>query len=652
MTEVNFAFVPVALITLLTAALRAGRPASLLRDDILVAVLATGASLAVATEALSLFHSLTRPAILAFWLTAVATAAITLAVRWRNAGPPAPHRFPLLDLTDRGMLAGIALIATILLVVAWLAPPQSPDAVSYHMGRVMHWAQNASVAPYPTHDSRQLYHPPFAEMVQLHLYLLTGSDRAGGLLQWSAMMFSLLAVSLVARDLGGGRRAQIFAALVAVALPIGATQATAGKNGWVEALWLLSAACFSRAWASDRGTPSRESVLAAFAALSLGMTTKLTSWMFAGPVAIAAAARLLRLPGAAWRPLLAPAAIGFVVVCALTFPFLARNVLVYGSVVDPVARARSGLPYLAPETVVSNMVRNAFWQLGTDSPTVNDALMAVVVAVHERIGVSPQDWRTSQFAKFRIVPPTKIEEGAYSPLHILLLVSTGIGLLASRRLRAHGTRLSCLAALGAGYVLFCATVSWQPPNCRLLLPLLVLAAPLVAVVTADLFAGRLVPVVSAVLLAAVLPYAIGTDSRPLSFEPGKGVLATPRTDLYFARLQGFRRPYAEVAHEVRDSRIRNLGVVFPRYDSPEYLLWMLLKETGQPVRVENVQVTDASARFHARPPFRGFRPDLVVVFTRSVRSPFEEEISVAGSTWRFVRRRGLAGFYEEVPEPR
>ena len=168
---------------------------------------------------------------------------------------------------DGLLICGIVTIALVLFVVAWLAPPQSSDSIGYHMSRVMHWIQNRSIAPYPTPDSPQLYQPPFAEMVRLHLYILAGGDRAGCLLQWFAAMGTLLAASLLARDLGGGRRAQIFAAVFAVTLPIGATQASSGKNGWVEALWLLSLAHFcaiavGTAWESrHRATLSRPSPL-------------------------------------------------------------------------------------------------------------------------------------------------------------------------------------------------------------------------------------------------------------------------------------------------------------------------------------------------------------------------------------------------------
>jgi 4-amino-4-deoxy-L-arabinose transferase-like glycosyltransferase len=635
------AFAPLVLLALLVGVLRSGQSVShsSLREQILQASLLVGVSISLGTETLSVFHLV---------------AAVALFLRRRNAGPPAPLRFPVLDVADVCLLAGIAAIALITFVVAWLSPPQSSDAVSYHMGRVMHWIQNGTIAPYPTYDSRQLYHPPFAEIVQLHLHLLTGSDRAGCLLQWFASMGTMLAASVLARDLGGGRRAQILAAFVVVTLPIGITQATSGKNGWVEALWLLSLACFSGA-AAPRGAQAfaRGRTITAFAALGLGILTKLTSWLFAGPVVVVAIVRALRTPGLPLHSLAISAAAGGLLVCALTLPFLARNVSVYGNpVVDPVARERSGLTLVTPAVVVSNVLRNSFFQFGTGSASVNEALTAFVVKAHEWIGADPYDDRTSQFDPFRVSPPTRAEALALSPLHILLLVGTGIALLSSRRLRAHQSRLPYLAAVAAGYLLFCATVTFQAPNCRLLMPLLVLAAPLVAVVVVDVAAPPVLGALALMLFAAGVPYATGTESRPLSLEAGKGVLVTPRKDLYFTRFPQLRSTYDEVARVVEESRTRNLGVVFTHAGDPEYLLWVALADADRPPRIEHVNVTDASGRLAVDSPWRDFRPELVVVFASDAKARFDPEISAAGTAMTLQRRFGSAAFYTPAAQSR
>jgi hypothetical protein len=652
------AFAPLVVGALLVCALRTGQRENdaTLREDILAAALVLAVAIALGTEALSEFHAISYGGVVAFWLATLAAGAATLAWRWRRAGPPASLRIPTLDAVDRCLVAGIVSIALALLVVAWLAPPQSSDSIGYHMSRVMHWIQNRSIAHYPTFDSRQLFDPPFAEMVRLHLYLLAGGDRAGCLLQWFAAMGALAGASLVARDLGGGRRTQIFAAVFALTLPIGITQASSGKNGWVEALWLLSLVHFSGASGGRaRTAPTRSTVFAAFAALGLELMTKPSAWVFAPPfvvLAILGAARARRAAGRQLATLPVPVVAGMVLVCALVVPYVARNLSTFGDpLADPFIQPSARVERITPAAVVSNVVRNAAFQFGTPSPAINKALMRLVVGVHHLIGADPFDPLTSALAEFRISPPTRIEELAFSPLHILLVMGAGLAILASRRLRTDGLRLPHLAAVGAGYVAFCAFVRWQGPNCRLLMPLLVLSAPLVAVVVADMLDRRALPAIASVLFVACLPYAVATHARPLSFEPHKGLLAAPRTDLYFARVPELRHTYEEVARAVRDTHTRNLGVVFPDDAQPEYLLWVLLKDAQPPVRIETLAVPNDSARLASLSPFCEFRPEMVVVFaSKPKEAKFSPELVAQGMRLAFVRSSGLAGFYALATE--
>ncbi|MGH9442676.1 MAG: glycosyltransferase family 39 protein [Thermoanaerobaculia bacterium] len=644
------ALLPVAVFGLVTSAtrrLRSVRSSATLRDDLLLSSLGLGVSIGLGTEILGAFHALTFLGVLGFWAAgaAAATAAVLLAYRWRRNGPPEPVRAPRLPAAEGGLLAGIALLALALFVVAALAPPQSSDSIGYHMSRVMHWIQNRTLSPYPSSDPAQLFDPPFAEIVRLHFHLLTGSDRSGGLLQWIAAMGALLAASLVARDLGGGRRAQIFAGLFAATLPIGIAQATSGKNDWVAAFWLLALVHFSGA-AKPRGlgTPSAAGIVAACAAAGLEVMTKVTAWFFALPMIVLA---VLRGRGVKPRKALGPLAAGLFLAGALVFPFLARNLAVFGSpVADPGQRANLGVKAVTPSDVASNAVRNAVFQFGSKSPAVNRELLGWTSRVLEVVGASPFDPRTTS-GRFDIWPPTKVEEVVGSPLHIFLLGSTGIGLLGFRRLRAGGPRLGYFASIVAGYLLFCAAVKWQPPNCRLLMPLLVLSAPVVGVAASDLL-GSLASVLGAGLLLAAVPFAVGTVGRPLTFERGKGVLATSRFELYFARCPELRAPYEEAARTVRSSGIRNLGVAYSRVSQSEYLLWMLLRDARPRVRIENVRVRNPSARIALQAPFRDFRPELVVLFVSSSKPEFPSEMEAAGIRYGFVRNSGSAGFY--VPE--
>jgi hypothetical protein len=534
---------------------------------------------------------------------------------------------------DVALVAGIALLALTLFVVAFLSPPQSSDSLGYHMSRVMHWIQNRSLAPYPTADTPQLFEPPFADMVRLHLFLLTGADRAGCLLQWFAAMGAIVAASLVARDLGGSRSAQLFTALFALTLPIGVTQASSGKNGWVEALWLLALAHFSGA--------AKPSILKSAALVGLELATKVTAWFFAFPVLLLA---VFRIPVATLRRRAGEAFGGVFLLGALVTPFLARNFAVFRHpLADPAFRSGMGIVRVTPAVVLSNAIRNCAFQFGTSRPEVNDATLRVVVALHRWMGASPYDPATSA-GRFGIWPPTGMEEVAGSPIHILLLILAGGALAASRRLRSPGKRTGLLGAILGGFLLYCAVTRWQPPECRLLMPLLVLAAPLVAVVATDAL-GRLQPLLAAGLLAAAVPYVVGTLGRPLSFRPGKGLLATSRLDLYFARVPNLRGTYEGVAQTVRSSGVRNLGVVLSGGE-PEYLLWVLLRGSQPPVRIEHVAVQNSSRDLEAWPGFRDFRPDLVVYFAPTRGIPdLPEQLTIRSGAYRLVRSEEAAGFY-------
>ncbi|MFA5206492.1 MAG: hypothetical protein WC708_19005, partial [Lentisphaeria bacterium] len=170
-------------------------------EALLLAAVATALFLAGVTEALSLFHALTRGALLASWggLVAVLAAVLAAGLLWRRPerGPAATFRGWTLAL-----LLPLQLILLTVAVIAVMAPPNNWDSMAYHMARVMHWIQNQGIGHYPTHCTRQVFMPPLAEWMILHLQLLSGGDHLANLVQWGALAGSVLGVSWIAKLLG------------------------------------------------------------------------------------------------------------------------------------------------------------------------------------------------------------------------------------------------------------------------------------------------------------------------------------------------------------------------------------------------------------------------------------------------------------------
>ena len=116
---------------------------------------------ALLTEVLSPFHLLRRAPLTAAWL-AVALAAAALLYFRRPKVPRVSVR-PL-----EAVIAGvIAVIAGIVGLIAILSPPNSADAMAYHMPRVVYWAQSGSGAFFPTSYFNQISLQPLAEYLML-----------------------------------------------------------------------------------------------------------------------------------------------------------------------------------------------------------------------------------------------------------------------------------------------------------------------------------------------------------------------------------------------------------------------------------------------------------------------------------------------------
>ena len=120
------------------------------------------------TELLNVAGLLSRASILSCW------AVITVGLAWvvfapagrthtRPSAPDStPSRWRLDAPLDLVLIAAIAALVLTLAALAIVAPPNTWDSMTYHMGRVAHWAQNGSVNHYPTTITRQLYLGPWA----------------------------------------------------------------------------------------------------------------------------------------------------------------------------------------------------------------------------------------------------------------------------------------------------------------------------------------------------------------------------------------------------------------------------------------------------------------------------------------------------------
>jgi hypothetical protein len=559
-----------------------------MRDLVLRALVVLGTAAVLLTEALSPFHLLRRGPLLAAWIALLAAGAAYL---WKRR-PPIP-RFACkpLHIGAAAIVAAILAISCIVGVTAILSPPNSADAMAYHMPRVVYWAQAGSVAFFPTPYFNQITLPPLAEYLMLHTYAISGGDRFVNLVAVLAFLGSIVGVSSLAAALGLKSRGQAMAALFCATLPAGILQASGAKNDWLVALWLVCLACFLL----------RRDTL--FAALSLGfaVATKSTAYLFAPPLILALCLWCRPSLRSAAR-LLAALALG---VLLLNGSQYFRNLQLSGSPLgydsaqgDGFFRWRNEHP--GWKSTVSNALRHLSEQLGARSPRWNQAVYEAVLRAHAWLGLDPQDpdttWRWSRYGP----PRNANHEANANNRWQLLLLAAAVALAAFPHRRRW---LLYPGGLVAAFLLFCFYLKWQPFLARLELPLFVLAAPLAGMLLESLRPAWLaVPVCLFLLANARLPL-LENWTRPL--RGPHSLWVETRDEAYFNDMGQWnnRDSYLQAVDLTARSGCDTVGLDISE-NQLEYPFQALLRRQRPRVRFVHTGVENASARYYPPHPPR------------------------------------------------
>jgi hypothetical protein len=364
--------------------------------------------------------------------------------------------------------------------------------------------------------------PPLAEMIQAHALLLSGGDQWANLPQWLAYGIGIIAVSLIARELGGSPRTQWLAALVFATVPMAWHEASSPKNDLLVALWLSLLALYALRLARPGPRPVVE-WLAAGTALGLALATKSTALVFCLPM-LALVAR------AAWT---APRCAALFVVTALVpfAPHALRNFEWYGTPLG-IHRAEDGgaqeIAVPGIRETASNLVRNATLHLATPSLDVNRCIHAAVVRAHAWLGIDSNDPRTTLWMlRYGVDWGPRDEMIAGAPAHLLLGLAACLMLIL--RGPRVGTKMALALVAGAGMILYCIVLKWQPAGARLHMPSFMLLAPVIAAV-ADTLGSRAIGFAACICVLGWLP-SIETSDRPLWSAPQ--IWAASRWENYF-----------------------------------------------------------------------------------------------------------------------
>jgi len=528
------------------------------RAGYILAAVTLASSAVIFIEAASLFSAITALSVRGFWIamTVVSGGLFGRCVRKGSLKLPALKDFGIFE---RLCVASLLLIFLINALVAFVAPPNNWDSMTYHLPRVLHWAANRDVHFYPTQIERQLFYPPGAEFCLLHVHLLTHDDRWFNFLQWLSFVGCALSVSLIAGLLGAALRGQILAALFAATIPMAVLQSTSTQNDLFISFWAIA---FVALGFMLRKEFSRTSVYAMAATLGLGLLAKGTFFVVF--------AFLVWVIYALWKKISKHVLAAFCIAGILVAGHLARSgmsprgrVFLNGQRVnflmmrhDPAAFAINAICQISSELMLPRL-------------SVNRAIEKVVHKGARLVGVNIGAQKTFGYV-YSCPPGSRVvfdEDYASSPLHVVLIIVLPLLLWRMKPKREIWFYDACVIA---GCSLFVCVIKWQPWITRLHLPLLILFSPLIGVVM-----GRrkgLAVWVSALLLAAAFWTIASHQNRPLT-GPNR-LMQKDRRDYYFVKKRDAALTFAKATNIINSSGCRDVGLL-QSGNSWEYPLWAL-----------------------------------------------------------------------------
>ena len=565
------------------------------RSSFIKSSLVFGLIIALSTELLSVFAALHFNSLLILWsalFIGIAGAALHRIFEfWRSKGETAifPAYFraklDLLDAIDRICLIVTGAILCMTLLAALVSPPNNLDSMSYHMPRVMHWIQNASVSHYPTNNLRQISFPPGAEYIIAHFVILSGGDYLANSVQWMSFLGCMIGVSLIAACFSS-RKGQIISVLFCATMPMAVLQAATTQTDLTVAFFLVCAAFFifrtkHYTW-SDLAWISLS--------FSLAILTKPTAYFFGFPLGVALSLRLTSAMMKKHGFLSAAAKVVTVICCvgfssaSLSVPGYWRNIVTFGNPLGPDGGIRSAVLGLKP--LVSNLTRN----IALNFPLPN--YWRWVETVHATVlDLDVDDNRTTfQGNAFSKCPEWLFllpdEDFAGNPLHLLICIFSGAVIILRRLTNLESKiddALVILSVAVAGIVLYSLLIKWQIWGGRLQLPVFIFLAPVAGYVIAQSRRSIIVILVVLLLIQGSF-YSLFAARHPLislqrfnsPIFRAESIFQTVREDLYFnGNFEYIENPIKELKKSINTDGCWVLGITLARPEF-EYAVWAIL----------------------------------------------------------------------------
>ncbi len=645
-----------------------GRRKKDLTDGIVRGTVLWAVILYAVTEVLSLFHALTRPALIVFYLLFIATEVVLLERERKKSNPevsipaggtgsclPDPlgvvrehlrssseakskssatpartlgesktssqlepsERVKAVQIVPTGPASILLILFSLLIIVfAIKRVPDNLDSMTYHLSRVVHWTQNRSIEHYATNIVRQVTCPVLSELIVLHGYILLGkSDILAALPQTIAFILSGIMVLGIGKKLGLKQKESALAAVLFYTMPIAFAEAQTTQTDVISAFWALVFGYLTLVMIGeidDAGpVPFKLAILLGLTA-GLGYLTKVNICIPMFGFCLGILISFIKYRTKFITVVTTGGTIGGTALI-LALPEIARNMVTFGHTSDPIITSGLLVGNRNPAYLLVSFLKAFCFNM----PAVwlyksSDAVYHIVSAVAAFLHVNIDDPSIAHVGRAYMVSSERAysSETGTAPLIFWLFV---IGIFLYPRVRKKLDLTCRIYAVSAAltFLAFLAMLRWTPYIARYMIGSFGLLCPAVVLV----FRERLGEEKRLAIFRAVLLFISAAELFGMIVFHGAQAFSSHRPGDYFLSDE-LRADYAVAAELINTMDGKPSVGLWMGEDDPEYSLLMLLDEREN---VRHVLVENGSKRY-ADP---DFVPDAVIAIGKDAGERIE-----------------------------
>jgi 4-amino-4-deoxy-L-arabinose transferase-like glycosyltransferase len=449
-----------------------------------------------------------------------------------------------------------SILLTCLFLQGLLYPPNNWDSLTYHIPRIIHWISNESVGHYPTHISRQLYQPPFAEFVILHINVLSCSDLFSNTLQWCALFLAGIELWLITGLLGLKTKARIVSCFLLLTLPEAILESTSTQNDLVIAFFVLGGLYFCLKTIKENNSSA---FLYFGACLGLGVLTKGIGYIYFAPICLfLGVAMFIKVFKQKMYRFVPTGVAVLAIFFLLNSGHWTRNYNMLGNILGVSSTKQFGNEVHSPLYLLSSISKNIGLHLGPYP--VTEISETVLRSLHEAVGIDIDDPKTNYGgSSYKGGRRIAHEDSAPNPVQVCLLVLAFMFFiprkLLSKKDEVDSYEYAYYAMIFLQFVLFCFYLKWQPWHTRLHLPMIMAGLPAINLCFEqknEKFLPYLYPVLGGYALVIMLL----NMSRPIISIPPVTLpisILDDRAKKYYANRVSLYEEYNEVANWLKQT---------------------------------------------------------------------------------------------------